>query len=617
MAQMTREQVLKHYRDNSPKDLIALYEGLKEKLYSYADISRDSMTMYSPEMIGMVKDFVMESCQGLVESVDYGNETQLMESYDENVDGTIMPLNQVHESNLAQLLENSATEVRSANANQLNLNQLTPFDAFLPFTIIRSYLPLIGKDLIPTQTPPKPFIRIKEMYKYIVTKDNKKYLRPDIYNDTSKAKEILDTAKGARVTEKWYPAETEDVGGSDPNGVTLDDSGKKYILPTKLEVKGLDVLAESGGLLQIGDALDIDVCVDSIRAIVEATDGTKTVVEQSGYKAFPDLTSITPQRSISFKVKLPVKNSEGEVESIVYDTVYGDFDAATNKINLVSMYGYVRQVQLNGHLSNKNSYEYLSFTHEYDLVQHPIPEGYKSNVPITNEDMQLFNETGSIDIIATAVNEMTEIFTQLEDNSIVAKVDEEFARWQGKGEDEHPFKHMFGPVVFEKSVDVKHDSTRLLKRYEVVQDEINYALRGFIGDMRNTLKAEPFRLVAFCHPNIASLFVGNNVDWKVTPGTNALEGIRTDYKMGIFTSNGDSFRIITSQKIAEADGVRFLLYPVNEQNFLSWKHFKYSMYFDRDHRNPQMHLVPAISGYSRFYTHSYTPLQAKLLIENY
>lgn len=615
MAQMSRDQILKHYKDASPKELIAMFEGLREKLWDVVDIQRNPQEMFSAEILPTVESFVMESYAGVIENVDYGEEVQLMESFDDSEESAYLPMNQVHTTNLQRLLENSAVEMRTANANQFNLNQLTPFDAFLPFTIIRSYLPLIGKDLMPAQTPKQPFIRIKQMYKYIVTKDNQKYLRPDIYNNTAKSLEILNTAKGPRVTDKWYPASTAATSGA-PGAVEVAP-GVFEVLPTELRVQNLDVLMESGGLINIGDALDIDLSVDGIRAVVKASDGTETVVEQTGYHAFPDLTSITPQRSISFTVKIPVRDANGEIESTVIDRIFGDYNAATNTVNLVSMYGYVKQVQFNGHLSNKNNYEYLSFTNEYDVESHPIPEGYKSNVPITHEDMQLFNETGSIDIVATAINEMTEIFTQLEDSSIVATVDREFTAWQGKGEGEHPFKHMFGPVVFEKEVDVAHDSTRLLKRYEVVQDEINYALRAFVGEMRNTLVAEPFRLVAFAHPNTASLFVGNDVDWKITEGASGTEGIRMDYKMGVYTSNGDSFRIITSQKIAEEDGVRFLLFPVNEQNFLSWKHFKYSMFFSRDYKNAQMQLVPNVMGYSRFYTHAYTPLQAKLYIKNY
>lgn len=612
---MTNEQLLKHHRDNSPKELLEMFTNLKDKLWDYADITENTAVMFKPEVMGIVENFVMECYTSVIEGVNYGDETQLLESFDDSKESMVLPMSQVHTQNLKQLLENSAAEMRQANANQFNLNQLTPFDAFLPFTIVRSYLPLIGKDLMPSQTPDQPFVRIKRMYKYIVTKDNKKYLRPDIYNDTSKAQEILDTAKGGRVTAEWFPKATDAT--SDTEGAVEVESGVFVTLPEKLQIAGLDLLQESGGLIQIGDALDIDVCVDGVRAVVKNSAGEEQVIEQTGYAAYPDLTSITPQRSVSFTVKLPVKAADGTIETVLYDKVWGDFDAATNTFNLISLNGYVKQVQFNGHLSNKNNYEYLSFTQDYDVEQHPIPEGYKGNVPITHEDMTLFNQTASYDIIANSINEMTEIFTQMEDISIVNKVDVEYDRWLGKSQEEHPFKHMYGPVVFEKKLSVKHDSSRHLKRYEQVQDEINYALRGFIGEMRGTLKAEPFKVVAFAHPNIASLFVGNDVHWKITEGTAGTEGIRMDYKMGVYTSNGDSFKIITSQKIAEEDGIRFLLYPVNEQNFLSWKHFKYSMFFSRDYKNPQMQLVPAVQAYSRFYTHAYTPLQAKLIIEDY
>lgn len=609
---MSKEAMLRHYRESSPKDLVNVFEGLADKLYDLGDIKRDPGFMFQPETIGAVVDYTMESYESIIEGIDYGEETQLMESFDENVDSVTMSIPDVHKANLRQIMENSAVDTRVMNPNQFNLNQLTPFDAFLPFTIIRSYLPLIGKDLVPTQTPAQPFIRIKQQYKYIVTRDDQRYLRPDIYNDTDKSQMILDTARGAEVTQKWYPAGTE----VDADGDVVE--GEQNIkLPEKMVIQALDILSESGGLREVGDALDIDVHVKGIRAIVTNSEGTQIVVEQSGYAAYPDITSISPQRSVSFKVKIPVKNAAGEIEQVVEDQIFGDFNAATASFNLVSLYGYVRQVQFGGHMSNKNNMEYFSFTNEFGVEEHPIPEGYSSNVPITVEDMQLYNETASIDIVATAINEMTEIFTQLEDGSIINKIDKEYMMWSGKGQGEHPFQHMYGPVVFNKEVDLTHDTTRLLKRNEIIQDEIQYAVSRFIGEMRNTLKAEPFKVVAFAHPNVCSLFVGDNVDWKITPGSTGVEGIRTDYRMGVYTADGNSFRIISSMKIKEADGIRFLIYPVNEQNFLSWKHFKYSMFFSRDYRNPDMTLVPNVKGMSRFYTHSYTPLQAKLIIKNY
>lgn len=614
-TKMTSKQMLSYYKSNSPKELIAAFEGLSNKLWDLGDIRENASIMTKPEVSAIVTDYVIENYRSAMESVDYDGETMLVENFDDTDDitGTIMEMSKVHEQNLRQLLENSAAEVRVANANQFNLNQLTPFDAFLPFTIIRSYLPLIGKDLIPTQTPSQPFIRIKQQYKYIVTKDNKKYLRPDVYANPQEVADIIATAKGPEVTNAWFPAATEAAEGE----ADYEIDGVGYACPESLKIQAFDLLGESGGVTAVGDDLDIDVCVKAIRAVVTNSAGEKQVLEQDGYNAYPDITSITPQRSVSFKVKLPVTDADGNVEKVVEDMVYGDYNASTHTFNLVSLYGYVRQVQFGGHLSNKNNYEYLSFTHEFGVTQHPIPEGIRSNVPITYEDMQLYNQTASIDIVATAINEMTEIFTQIEDTSIIHKIDTEYDRWNGVDATKHPFEHMRGPVVFNKTVSVKHDSSHLRDRYKVVQDEVQYAIARFIGDMRNTLFAEPFRVVAFAHPNICSLFVGDNIDWKITPGSAGTEGIRTDYKMGVYTANGDSFRVLSSMKIKESDGIRFLIYPVNEQNFLSWKHFKFSMYFDRDHRNPQMDLVPNVMGISRFYTHSYTPLQAKLFIEDY
>lgn len=614
---MSKDQRLKLAKEESPKGLISLFEGLSDKLSYLADISQDSRQMFSKEVSEITNNYVMEACQSMLDNVDYGDETQVFESYD--VDGNVVARNEMavsdaHRANLQQLLENSAGEMRVAMANQHNLNQLTPFDAFLPFTIIRSYLPLIGKDLMPAQTPPQPFIRIKQEYKYIVTKDNKRYLRPDIYNDTDASRKILDTAKGPEVTKEFYPKATE-LGSVDGADIVVD--GKGYKLPTdKLSISNFDLLQASGGLVEVGDDLDIDVCIDGIRAVVNH-DGENYIIEQTGYAAYPDIASISPQRSISFVVNLPIKDEEGNLVHMYKDTVYGEYNAYTKSFNVTSLHGFVKQVQFGGHLSNKNNHEYLSFTNEYDVIQHPIPEGYRSNVPITVEDMQLYNETSSIDIVATAINEMTEIFTQLEDSSIIEKIDHEHKVWRGKGEDEHPFEHFHGKVVFEKEVSVKHDATRLLKRNEIVQDEIQYAVSRLIGDIRDVIKAEPFKVIAFCHPNVASLFVGPNIDWKITPGSTAADGIRTDYNMGIYTGNGDSFRLISSQKIKKESGVRFLIYPVNEQNFLSWKHFKYSMYFDRDHRNLQMQLVPNVMGMSRFYTHAYVPLQANLYITDW
>jgi hypothetical protein len=156
-----------------------------------------------------------------------------------------------------------------------------------------------------------------------------------------------------------------------------------------------------------------------------------------------------------------------------------------------------------------------------------------------------------------------------------------------------------------------------MKRFEFVQDRLSADLRLCVNDLRTTCQNEPFRLVAYAHPNIASLLVGQNVDWKITTGTTVSDGIRSDYNMGIITVNGDSIRLITSMKFKEADGIRGLAFPVNEQNFLTWKHFKRSLYFDRDHRIAQMPNNPNVMCLSTFHTQSYVPMGFQLKVEGY
>ena len=55
----------------------------------------------------------------------------------------------------------------------------------------------------------------------------------------------------------------------------------------------------------------------------------------------------------------------------------------------------------------------------------------------------------------------------------------------------------------------------------------------------------------------------------------------------------------------------------DEENSTPLKHYKYSMYFDRDHRINEMPNVPNVLAMSRSCTHSYIPLQGQMIITDY
>lgn len=627
------EQYLETLRTPENRQLIAQVESLATALSQYVDIHKTPASIFDKDM----EDTVIEHCMTMVqphldkfahsyEGSGHEKEYVFLESLtgDENEEPMAIPMEESHQQNLRQLMENSFASTRQSNPNQRNLNEFTPFDAYLPFVIIRSYLPMVANQVFPYIVPAKDFIRIKENRRYIVTKDNQRLLRPDVYTDMPKVRSILESARGRRVTEEFYPiGEHVDITNpNDPEEMLKYDyigtDGECYKIPENgVKLTDFDLLGESGGISQYGDALDINIHISGLRGVVTDSLGKDHVVNVSGVEIYPDITSISPQRSIYYVVRYPVQRDDGTLETFVEDRIYGDYNARESSFNVSSLTGVTRQVQFGGNLSNKTNTEWLSFDKDTRYVQHPIAEGYSGNVPITDEDRELYRKSGEEDIITNAVNEFTEIFTQLEDTSCFIYANDKFNTYKDMGAN-HGFEHFEkGPVVFLKSVNVKYDTSKLLKQSEYVQDRVQAAITSMIRRMRDTCANEPFRLVATSHPNIATLFVGQNVDWKITPGGGTADGIREDYNMGIYLNNGDSFRLVTSQKFPEADGIRFYLYPVNEQNFMTWKHFKLNMWFSNQYQIKEMLGIPNIRCVSRFETKSYTPLQGQLLIYGY
>lgn len=625
---MKPEELLAARHTPENRALVADMESLAQELSPLGDLHQRPAMIFDPVVKDKVIDYCMEMAKPALDifANAYGNvndgghqqEYVFLESMtsDDNEEPMALPMFEAHDANLRQMMENSFLSARTANANQRNLNELTPFDAFLPFAIIRSYLPMVANQVFPYVVPAKDFIRIKYHYKYIVTKDNQKLLRPDVYSDMNKVFEILNSAKGPRVTADFYPVGDEVASEEDADYVSTD--GKFYTVPKgNLSMSEFDLLGESGGIPQHGDALDNNVCISAARGIVTDSEGNDHVVELGDLEIYPDVTSISPQRSISYVLRYPIQREDGTVEGIVEDRIYGEYNARSATINITSLTGVTKQIQFGGNLSNKNNREYLSYTEDFAFQAHPIEEGYSGNVPITIEDMNLYKQCGEQDILANAVNEFTEMFSQLEDTSCFAYANQKFNAYKDRG-NQHGFVHFDkGPVVFQNSVNVKYDSSKLMKQNEYVQDRIQAAMAAMIRQMVNTCANEPFRVVATAHPNIASLFVGDKIDWDIAPGSAMMEGIRTDFNMGIHLCAGHSIRLVSSQKFAEKDGVRFFLYPVNEQNFLSWKHFKYNIWFSNQYQIQEMPGVPNVKCISRFKTQSYVPLQGQLTITGY
>lgn len=620
MAKLTKKQMNAMYSTPQTKELVHAMEGLTAHLSSIVDIKTNPTAIYNQDYLPLIESYVTSGVEDqLAQSLDLGNGNNsliYMEGLTDDEDEVATPMEgvQAHMHNISQLLENSLAEGRVASANQTSLNEITPLDAFIPLMILRSYLPLCGKDLIPYVVPKMSYVRFKEIQKWIVTKDNTKYRRPDVYNDMDAVSEIIASGKGRKVSDLWYPL-GEEAGDGVTEGVYTEDSVTRVIPTEGLRMAPFDLLDASGGNRNLGDALSHDVYIDAAKGIVTASDGKQYTVEVSGLNGYYDVTSYAPQRSIGVPVEYVVHFEDGTEEKFT-DNLFGTYDAEAATFELVSSRGFTKQIKFGGNLSNKNNTEYVSFSNSFKTYQHTIPEGIRSNFPISYEDTLLYRETANIDIVANAVNEMNEIFINLEDSSIIAEFDRCYKIFKDK-KDHNCLRFNGKAVAWEKEIDCELDAGRFFKRNEYIQDELQYAISRTIADIRNVCGNEPFKVHIGCHPNIASLFVGDNISWKVQPGVAIADQIRADYNMGIYTAQGDTMRVVSTMKFKESDGIRIFVQPVNEENFVTWKHFKRALFFDKNHRVAEMPNNPNIMGVATFYTHPYIPFQVKIIPKNY
>ena len=630
MAGLTKTQVKYIVSTPAAKELTAMMESLAQRVSTLVDLKNHPESIYDTS----VKDFIVNEAMNMFESdialsaYDAGiDEKVYMEGLTEEEDETYTPMSvaEAHEHNIRTMLENSLQDGRThymvaQNANNRNINELTPLDAFIPMIIVRSYLPLCGKDLIPYVVPKMDFIRFKEVQKWINTKDGGRYRRPDVYNNKDAVQKIIASGKGREVTKDWFPRGEEVEGASeadaDQQQYTDEDGTVRTIPADILRLQGLDLLVESGGDRNIGDALSHDVYICGARGIVKASDGVDYVVENGNVKGYYDVTSYTPQRSINTNITYTIHFEDGRPDESFTDTIFGEYDAESASFKVVSVMGITRQIQFGGNLSNKNNMEYISFSTSFSTYQHSIGEGMRSNFPISYEDVQLYRDTANIDIVANAVNEMTEIFVQLEDTDVVGFFERCYKRT------ENVLRHggmrfTDSIVTWGSEVDLTYSAGNYFKVNESNQDRLQYALSTMIADISTVCGNEDFRCILASHPNTARLMVGDNYDWKISRGQAMSSGIRSEYNMGVYTAQGDSMKLVTSKKIDEETGINVLVYPVNEENYQTWKHFKRGMYFDRNHHIKEMPNNPNIMGVANFQSHSYIPFQTRLIPTNY
>lgn len=468
---------------------------------------------------------------------------------------------------LDQLFENTKDEIITEN---YGVGQMSPIVGYTLPILKKNYIECHGKDIVMTEVPSKPVIKIAFERKFLKDKAGKKYYIPEIFYDES-YKEVSEKAKGKKISDKWYP-----------------ESGT-------LPMQDLAIMNESGGTLETRDQLAHDFCIQAIKMEV---DGAEVI--KNGLDIKPDYSS---NNNITYRCK-HVKEDGTVLEEVLTGTV----DYYHGTITVATSGSLIKQVQFGGHLSNQNNNETIELDRERETVTWHIGEGERINTALTIEKIKDMKALLGIDVTPEAIADMSSTLTQFEDAHIMSYLKNSLDIWKDKTD--LPFGYT-GGFVETATFNCVPGSTLAVTQSEYIESELKFRFNRLLSELKDKLKTTDLMFVVYGHPTIIELF-NASVDWKFDEGSK-VGGLVLDYKFGVVTESGTRIHVVSSLKVPKEAGIRIVAYPTTDEQ-LTFKHFKYSFNIENMYRNPLTPLTPNIMGTHRYLTESLLPVQGQMLL---
>lgn len=482
---------------------------------------------------------------------------------------------------MEQLFENSMLElVREA----AGVGQMAPIVGTSPFILKKNFLECHSKDIVMTEVPSKPIIKVDFERKFLKDKEGRKYYIPEIFYDES-YKQVAGKAKGKAISDSWYVGEGTEASGSEDHNTAA------------IRIQDLNILEESGGSLATRDSLGYDFGIVGLKVVVN-----NQVVEINGLDIKPDMGA---NNTFSYRVK--AENGGQKVE----DIVLGQVDQYHGTVSVSCTGGKVIAVQFGGHLSNENNLETIELDRERERKDWMIPEGHRINTGLTIEKIKDYKALLDIDVTADVIADMSTVLTQFEDSDILTYLDDTFNAWKDKKE--LPFGYTEGFVETAKfSCEPPAGSVSTPSMW--INSELKFNLNRLIDELKVKLKTNEIMFVVYGHPNNISL-LQEDVRWIVDEGTK-VGGVQLDYRFGVMTQNQTRIHVVSSLKVNKDKGLRVVAYPTSKET-ITFKHYKYSLNIENVYRNPLTPLVPNVMGTSRYLTTHVLPVQGELkLVDN-
>lgn len=499
----------------------------------------------------------------------------LKEDYKERLMGDVIsesidhPYLSLMPAKLEQLFENTSVEIVKESA----VGQLAPIVGLSLPILKKNYLECHSKDIVMTEVPDKPIVKVAFERKFLKDKKGDKHYIPEIfYNDSYK--EVLELSKGKPINDEWHEQPVQD----------------------------LNILQLSGGTMETRDQIAYDFHIQAVQ--IETTDaaGAVELKTVSGLNIAPDFAA---NGAFTYRVKAVGGNGE-----TVEDIITGQLDSYYGKVSVSSTSMKIKKVQFGGHLSNENNLETVELDREREVKEWKIPDGQRINTGLTIEKIRDYKALFNIDVTTEVIADMSTVLTQVEDSEILSFLDNSINKWRGRKD--LPFGYSDG-FVESYEFSAQPPSNVFVTTSAWVDTELKFNLNREIDSLKEKLKTQDIMFVVYGNPANITL-IQDNVKWIIDEDTK-IGGIQLDYKFGVMTANKNRIHVVSSMKVPRTKGIRIVAFPLSKE-VITFKHLKYSLNIENIYRNPFTPLTPNVMGTSRYLTTEVLPVQGEFLITN-
>lgn len=479
-----------------------------------------------------------------------------------------------------QLLENTLDSI----ATESIMTGYAPIVAYNPFFLKKQWIDCVFKDVLMTEVPKTPVINIGFERRYAKDAEGNEYPLPEALYDDEITKKLLNEATGLNIKE-------------DPIDITAL-KGLCLIDPTYIP-----------GVVAGDHTVELTPGLTVVSAIVTDSNG------QTHKIAMNMTVDITTHNFVNGKVKYNViDDSDGSVKETLEDELVGRVDFKKGTVTLMSTSGVVTQVVLRGKTANRFNQRSLSVERRVEHIQKVMPEsGPRLNTAVTIEDAADALALQNIDVIADNINVMGATLANFEDAEINMFLKESFqAQKDGLANFVAYDELKDNIMIAETEFDTLAYDTFAGRLTDWMKDSREWFERT-IAALKTKLRSSNVMIVAVAHPNLVR-FLQDGINWVFSDDTQ-ISGVKLSYQFGIYTSAQDRVHVVTTMRMSEDDGIRFVVIPLTNE-LITYKHYKYNVMIDRNYRNPTYQLVPNILATQRTLTFEILPVQGVMTIKN-